>query len=54
MDTFENDNEAFNPISTGGRGAKWPPEGFPKYLKNSSANLHQTLWPLRQLYRSSF
>ena len=24
-------------------GAKWPPDSFAKYLKNGSANLHQTL-----------
>ena len=23
-------------------GAKWPPEGFPKYLKNGLTDLHQT------------
>ena len=43
----------FNPIWTGG-GAKWPPEGFAKYLKNGSVDLHETLWLLRPLYRSSF
>ena len=49
--------EMFNPIWTGGgggRGAKCPPQGFAKYLKNGLANLHETVWLLRPIYRSSF
>ena len=30
-----------------------PMRVFAKYLKNGLADLHQTLWLLRQLYRSS-
>ena len=30
-------------IGLRGGGAKCPPEGFAKYLKNGLANLHQTL-----------
>ena len=37
----------FNPIWT-------LAQGFAKYLKNTGTDLHQTLWRLRKLYRSSF
>ena len=38
---FDQFSLSLNPIWTGG-GAKCPPEGFSKFLKNGLANLHQT------------
>ena len=44
---------SINPIWTGGGGrARCPLRVFAKYLKNSLANLYETLWLLRPIYRS--
>ena len=38
----------------GGGSENGPLRVFAKYLKNGSANLQETLWLLRPIYRSSF
>ena len=44
---------SYNPIWTRGE-QNGPLRVFAKYLKNNLANLYETLWLLRPIYRSSF
>ena len=47
-------NLIINPIQSGGTGNFAPLTVFAKSLKNSLANLHETLWLSRPLYKSYF